>query len=133
MSIGQEISVSEEVRMWEIFEDENLREIKRTKLELESRIEDWLERDISILSDDLLVVGRQIQTTFGGIIDLLCLDSQGDVTIVELKRDKTPREITAQTLDYASWAKDLSNEKIAEIANAYFGKRDSLDETFRRR
>ena len=87
----------------------------------------------AIISDDLLVVGRQVQTAFGGIIDLLCLDSQGDVTIVELKRDKTPREITAQTLDYASWVKDLSNERIAEIANAYFGKSDSLDEAFRRR
>ncbi len=122
--------MSEEVRMWEIIAGENLSEIRRTKLDLESRIEDWLARDISILSDDLLVVGRQVQTAFGGIIDLLCLDSQGDVTIVELKRDKTPREITAQTLDYASWVKDLSNEKITEIANRYLGEKAPLEETF---
>ncbi len=125
--------MSEEVRIWEILGGENLEEIKRTKLDLESRIEEWLEKDISIISDDLLVIGRQVQTVFGGIIDLLCLDPKGDVTIVELKRDKTPREITAQTLDYASWAKDLSNERITEIANAYLGEKDSLEEAFRRR
>ncbi len=123
----------EEVRMWEILGGEDLREVKRTKLDLESRIEAWLEKDISIVSDELLVIGRQVQTDFGGIIDLLCLDSQGDVTIVELKRDKTPREITAQTLDYASWVKDLSNEKITEIANAYLSERDPLDEAFARK
>jgi uncharacterized protein YeaO (DUF488 family) len=123
----------EEVRMWEILGGEDLREVQRTRLDLESRIEGWLARDISIISDDLLVVGRQVQTVFGGVIDLLCLDSQGDVTIVELKRDKTPREITAQTLDYASWVKDLSNEKITEIANAYLGDRGPLEEAFRKR
>jgi len=123
----------EEARIWEILGGEGLREIRHTRLDLESRIEGWLDKDISIISDDLLVVGRQVQTVFGGIIDLLCLDSQGDVTIVELKRDKTPREITAQTLDYASWVKDLSNEKLTEIANAYLGKRGPLEEAFRKR
>ncbi len=122
--------MSEEVRMWEILGGEDLREIKRTKLDLESRIEAWLEKDISIVASDLLVIGRQVQTDFGGTIDLLCLDSQGDVTIVELKRDKTPREITAQTLDYASWVKDLSNERITEIASAYLDERGSLEEAF---
>jgi hypothetical protein len=122
--------VSEEVRIWEILQGETLREVRRTRLNLESRIEDWLDRDISILSDDLLVIGRQVQTAFGGIIDLLCLDSQGDVTIVELKRDKTSREITAQTLDYASWVKDLSNDKITEIANTYLGEKGPLEDVF---
>ena len=122
--------MSEEVRLWEILGGENLREGKRTKLDLENRIEDWLASDISILSGDLMVVGRQVQTVFGGIIDLLCLDSQGDVTIVELKRDKTPREITAQTLDYASWVKDLSNEKLTEIANRYLRERGPLEKAF---
>ena len=122
--------MSEEVRMWEILGGETLREVKRTKLDLENRIEDWLDTDISLVSDDLMVIGRQVQTVFGGIIDLLCLDSQGDVTIVELKRDKTPREITAQTLDYASWVKDLSNEKLTEIANGYLGKRGPLEKAF---
>ena len=73
-----------------------------------------------------MIIERQVKTDFGGIIDLLCLDSRGDLAIVELKRDKTPREIMAQMLDYASWVNDLSHERIAEIANAYLGEKDSL-------
>jgi len=123
----------EDIRLWEILKGDDLKEIRKAKLDLEARIEDWLERDISIISDDLLVIGRQVETDFGGIIDLLCLDLDGDVVIVELKRDRTPREITAQTLDYASWVKDLSNEKITEIADEYLRDRGPLERAFKRR
>ena len=123
----------EEVRIWEVVGGKTLREIEKTSLNLERRLEDWLEEDISMLSKDLLIIGRQIRTGFGGIIDLLCLDSRGDLTIVELKRDKTPREITAQVLDYASWVKDLSHERIADIANSYLGEKDSLEDAYSRK
>ncbi len=92
----------QDVKIWEIQGGNVLKEIKKSKLEVEERIENWLEKDISIISSDLLVIGRQVETDFGGVIDLLCLDYNGDVVIVELKRDKTPREVTAQVLDYAS-------------------------------
>ena len=55
-------------------------------MDLEERIENWLEKDISIIANDLLVIGRQVETDFGGVIDLLCLELDGDVIIVELKR-----------------------------------------------
>ena len=123
--------MTQEVRLWEITDGDTLQEISQSKLNLEERIENWLEKDIRIISDDLLVIGRQVDTDFGGIIDILCLDVDGDVVIVELKRDKTPREITAQILDYASWVKDLSNEKIIEISNRYFDNKLTIDEAFR--
>ncbi len=123
--------MTQEVRLWEITSDDSLKEIQQSKLNLEERIENWLENDISIISDDLLVIGRQVDTDFGGIIDILCLDVDGDVVIVELKRDKTPREITAQALDYASWVNDLSNEKITEIGNQYFGEVTNIEEAYR--
>ena len=123
----------QDVGLWEIQSGDELQEIKRSKLDMEERIESWLEKDISIISNDLLVIGRQIATDFGGVIDLLCLEYTGDLVIVELKREKTPREITAQVLDYASWAKDLSNERITEIANRYFTDDSSLEEVFKQR
>lgn len=123
----------QDIRLWRIRKGNELREIKCTKVDIEARIEDWLEKDISIISDDLLVIGRQVETDFGGAIDLLCLEYTGDLVIVELKREKTPREVTAQILDYASWARDLSNETITEIASRYFARRDSLEEAFKRR
>ncbi len=123
----------EDVRIWKILSGEGLREIRKAKLDLEERVENWLERDISILSNDLVVIGRQVETDFSGVIDLLCLDHSGDVVIVELKRDKTPREVTAQILDYASWVKDLSNEKLTEIADRYLGDKGPLEEAFKRK
>jgi len=99
--------MGEEVRLWKIENLSQLKSLRRSKLDLEERLEGLLHGDVSVLSDDLLVIGRQTQTGFGGYIDLLCLDRNGDVVIVELKRDKTPRDITAQVLDYASWVRDL--------------------------
>lgn len=123
----------QKIRFWEVQDGDKLKEIERSRLDMESRIECWLEQDISILSDDLLVIGRQVATDFGGAIDLLCLDRDGNLVVIELKRDRTPREVTAQILDYAAWAKDLSNDRITEIANRYLGECGPLEDAFRRR
>ena len=108
-----------EVHLWRVGDDEQLIEISRTPLDLESRLQEWLGRDISILDPPLLVIGREVETDFGGFIDILCIDADGDLVIVELKRDRTPREVTAQALDYASWVTGLSNDRVTAIANDY--------------
>ena len=122
-----------EAKIWKIHDQEQLIEMKKSKLNLEERIETWLENDISILSSELLVIGRQVETAFGGFIDLLCLDRKGDAVVVELKRDKTPRDITSQTIDYASWIRDLSNDKITEISDKYLGDNGPLENAFKSR
>lgn len=126
--------MAEEVRIWRIQNDNRLQELRKQKLDLEERLEDWMDEDISVLSNDLLVIDRQTETDFGGYIDLICLNRKGDVVIVELKRDKTPREVTAQVLDYASSVKDLSLEMITNIADKYLNSKGlTLEEAFRKR
>lgn len=120
----------QQIRMWEITSGNTLAEVTASGISLEERLEDWLESDISMLDPDLLVIGRQVRTPFGGIIDLLCLDNAGDTVIVELKKGKTPRDVTAQALDYASWVKDLSLERIREIAAAYPKLGGALEDVF---
>ena len=122
--------MAKEVRLWEIRE-EKLNEVENTKLDLEKHMEDWIEKDISIVSNDLLVIGRQVPTDFGGIIDILCLDYNGNTIIIELKRNKTPREVTAQVLDYASWIQDISNDRITEISNNYLKENGPLEKAFK--
>jgi hypothetical protein len=68
--------------------------------------------------------------TEGGSLDLLCIDEQGDLVIVELKRGRTHREITAQVLDYASTA-DLTNEQVRAVTEEYL--KAGLDEVFAQR
>lgn len=125
--------MQEDLKIWEVSAEDKVTEIIKTKLNLEARLEKWLERDISILSPDLLVIGRQVATDYNGIIDLLCLDNGGNVVIVELKRDQTSREVTAQALDYASWVKNLSADEINNIAVNYFnylGNEETLEQAF---
>jgi hypothetical protein len=121
-------SVAKEVRLWRVDAASQLLEVPTAKLELESRLEDWLARDISVLDPGVLVIGRQVDTE-AGPLDLLCLDQQGDLVIVELKRDRTPREITAQVLDYASCLVDMSHDWVRATAEAHI--KVGLDEAFK--
>lgn len=128
--------MAEDIRLWEIGGDKKLKEIDKSDLKKagykeEDDLESWIENDISLISDDLLIIGRQIRTLYGGEIDLLCLDRNGNLVILELKRDRTPREVTAQVLDYASWVKDLSYDDIVEIGGKYFKEEQSLESAFR--
>jgi hypothetical protein len=43
------------------------------------------------------------------------MDREGNLAVVELKRDKTPREAVAQLLDYGSWVRDLTYDEVAGI------------------
>jgi predicted transcriptional regulator YheO len=114
--------MSDGVRVWAVDESDSLKEMQLSKLDYEERIENWICNNVSVLVPDgstLMVIGRQVRTGSGGFIDLLCMNGDGDLVIVELKRDKTPREIAAQALDYASWVQDLSAQQVEEIAADY--------------
>lgn len=123
----------QQVRLWKVGSGDKLGELASSSLDLEVRIESWLVEDIRILDPELLVIGRQVETDFGGVIDLLCINEAGDLVIVELKRDKTPREITAQVLDYASWVAGLSGDDVSKIADQFLGNRGPLGDAFKQR
>jgi len=109
-----------DMRIWRV--DENrLRPVPPEKLPLEQTLEDWLADDISMVSDDLLVIGRQLTSPLGGILDLLAIDPNGDLTILELKRGKSPRDVVAQILHYAAWIRTLTWDQICEVAGEYLG------------
>lgn len=109
----------------------SLEPISRGKLANENLIEGWIERQPDLLGLDLLVIGRQVVTEFGGRIDLLGIDADGNLVIVELKRDRTPREIIAQVLDYASWVSTLTTRQVHDLAAGYL--KGQLDTAFRER
>jgi hypothetical protein len=102
------------------------------QLASEQKLEDMIVHDPRILSSEWLLIGRQEVTLHGGRIDLLAIAPDASLVLIELKRDKTPREIVAQALDYASWVEQLTAERIAQIYQR-FCKGCNLDETFRQR
>ena len=115
---------------------------KETDLKLESHLESWLENSPWALAEEesILWIGRQTSANVEESTifpDLLGVDSEGNLVIVELKRSKAPREVVAQLLEYAAWAKELSDEQIQEIAATYFQTvkkeatlQDAFSETF---
>ena len=89
----------------------------------EAVLETWLENNPEniIENGSLLIIGRQITTNLGSFIDLLAIDRQGDLVVIELKRDRTPRETLAQALEYASFVEKLGYEQLDEIFRNYAG------------
>ena len=120
--------MTQRIRLWKVAEGAVPKEIPNSDVGLEKRLEDWLAQDISMLDPNLLVVGQQVPTAYGGFVDLLCIDREGFLVVVELKRGRTPREVTAQALDYASWAKDLNTDDIKEVADRYSKIDGSLED-----
>ena len=76
--------------------------VRRQALASEELLADWIANDPSIIGLGVLALGRQFITDHNGRIDILAMDREGSLAIIELKRDRTPRDIVAHTLDYAS-------------------------------
>lgn len=106
--------------------------LQPTQLESEKALENMICADVSILSDRWMLIGRQVPTSYGGFIDLLAIDADGSLIIIELKKHKTPRDVVAQAIDYASWVKKMTAEKVADIYDK-FSNGGSLDQAFAER
>lgn len=106
------------MEIWQI-DNKQLVPMDKSALDLEERLETWIEQDISLTGIDAMIIGRQVHTDFGGYIDLLAINSDGELIIIELKRKKTPRDIVAQCLDYGTWVYGLTYENIVEIYQTY--------------
>ena len=52
------------------------------------------------------------------------IDAEGDLHVIEVKRDKTPREVVAQSLEYASWVQTLDYDKISDIFESNIGGKE---------
>ena len=77
-------------------------------------LEAWIASNPSIVGPDLIIIGRQVPTK-SGPLDLLAVDRDGNLVIIELKRDILPREALAQAIDYASDVAGWDIEKIGVV------------------
>jgi hypothetical protein len=113
-----------EIKNWEIVDgrlvpvDSRLADYgRREAFDLES----WLESDPSIIRPGLKIIGRQVLTR-SGPLDLLAIDRTGSVVVIELKRDRLPREALAQAIDYAADIATWSLDKLGEVCASYCGE-----------
>lgn len=106
-----------ELGVWRI--DGGLKPVDFGPLQIEARLEEILDECVDIASPNWLVIGRQVRTDHGLFIDLLAIDRDANLVVLELKRDKTYRDIVAQVLDYGSWVRELKDDRIAQIFDDY--------------
>jgi hypothetical protein len=95
--------------------------LSASALDSEQQLEDMIVRSPEILSDQWMLIGQQEQTGLGGRIDLLAIAPDASLLLIELKRNRTPREIVAQALDYASWVDRLEADQIVRIYQRFSG------------
>jgi hypothetical protein len=79
-----------------------------------------------------MIIGRQENTGFGGRIDLLAIAPDGTLILIELKRGRTPREVVAQAIDYATWLEGLDAQEVGRVYARFAPERD-LASDFRAR
>ena len=123
-----------EIKSWEIV-DGQLREVSGSladqgRLERQD-LEAWIASNPEILGSDIAIIGRQVATR-SGPLDLLGIDKNGNTVVIELKRDRLPREALSQAIDYASDISQWSMDKLSEITSKNTDKslEDFLSETF---
>jgi len=77
-----------EVGIWRI--GDKLERVTISALDAEEHLEDESAKDLSIVVPQLMLVGRQVSTSFGKFIDLLAIDPSGYVNVSGLRsRDLT--------------------------------------------
>lgn len=103
-----------------------------SKLASEKQLQKMIIQDPSILTDQWMIVGEEVNTLDSGRIDLLAIAPDASLVLIELKRDRTPREVVAQALDYASWVDDLTADRLSQIYEKFSGG-GNLGDAFRLR
>jgi hypothetical protein len=121
MSEGESVMPVEH-SIWRV--SEHPEPLKRGALPTEQLLENMIVAAPEILSNEWMIIGRQVNTGVCGRIDLVAVAPDGAIILIELKRDRTPREVVGQALDYASWLERLDVGDIERMYSNYSGGRD---------
>ena len=118
------MKVATEIKTWQI-KDNELKEINSTLEQHDRRekehLEKWIKACPDILGNDILIIGEQVNTK-SGPLDYLGIDNSGNIVVIELKRDKLPRECVTQAIDYASDVATWDIDRLSEICIQYNGQ-----------
>ncbi len=93
--------------------------------DLEKILEDWIETNPHLIfgDEEIAILARQPRTGYDKYLDLLGVDKAGATVVIELKRGETPRDVVAQTLEYAAWVDSLTLDQLDEMARDYGQKK----------
>jgi hypothetical protein len=93
-------------------------EIHREEFSSERQLESLIQKNPEVVLEGkpLLIIGRQVSTDLGSVIDLLGISASGNTVIIELKKGRTPREVLTQILEYGVWVQTLGYAELNKIS-----------------
>lgn len=100
---------------------------------LESHLENWVEKDPTLVEPGLMTLGRQTSTAWGTSLDLLAIDESGNLAVIELKRGRSPREMVAQAIEYAAWVSTLEYDDVVNLGGSHYRSQENFKHEFSRR
>lgn len=86
-------------------------------------IEKWVEDSPEILGEELLIITTEYDKfdKTNERLDLLAIDKEGNLVIVELKRDNSGKSVELQTIKYAAYCSTLTLNEVIKLYKDYLG------------
>lgn len=102
----------------------NETKLREQKLTERYDLQEWLVHYPEALGEPLLIIQKEF-SDFEGTrerLDLLALDTNGNLVLIENKRDESGRDVVWQAIKYASYVAPFTRADIEEIYKDYLGK-----------
>lgn len=87
-------------------------------------LEKWIEKNPELLGEELLIITNEYDKfdKTKERLDLLALDKEGNVVVIELKRDDSGKNVDLQALKYAAYCSTLTLDGLTSIYKNYCDK-----------
>lgn len=88
-------------------------------------IEEWIENYPAILGEELLIITTEYDKfdKTNERLDILALDSDGNLVIIELKRDDSGKNVDLQAIKYAAYCSTLQLDEVCQLYAGYCNKK----------
>ncbi len=96
-------------------------DFKTQKILERQDIEKWVECNPELLGEDLFIITTEFDKfdKTNERLDLLALDKEGNLSIIELKRDSSGKNVELQALKYAAYCSTLTFDDIVNMNVTY--------------
>ena len=104
-------------------------QLKQHNLTERYDLQEWLVSHPEALGEELLIIQKEFDgfDGTGERLDLLALDTKGQLVLIENKRDDSGRDAVWQALKYASYVAPFTAEDIINVYANYLSKYKPID------
>lgn len=107
----------------------DITQLKQHNLTERYDLQEWLVSHPEALGEELLIIQKEFDgfDGTGERLDLLALDTKGQLVLIENKRDDSGRDAVWQALKYASYVAPFTSEDIVNVYANYLSKYKPID------